>query len=71
MEILTLKEAAVFLKVAPSYLRELIKRGVLPYRQEHRGCRITFSKEALERWWLKSARPLPVKIKLNLIRRKI
>ena len=31
MEILTLKEAAAFLEVSPSYLRELVSRGAVPF----------------------------------------
>lgn len=72
MTILTLKEAADYIRVKPSYLRQLVREGIIPYRQCKDKCCITFSKEALEEWWLESHKPLPAKIrikKLKLFRR--
>ena len=68
MEILTFKEAAEFLKIKPSYLYELVREGIIPYRQTARGCQITFSREALENWWLESHHPLPLKLRINKLK---
>lgn len=68
MTILTLKEAAEYIRVKPSYLRQLIRDGIVPYRQCRDGCRITFSKEALEDWWMESSKPLPARIRIKKLR---
>lgn len=68
MEILTFKEASEFLKIKPSYLYELVREGVIPYRQTAKRCRITFSREALENWWLESHHPLPLKLRINKLK---
>jgi len=65
MTILTLKEAAEYIRVKPSYLRQLVREGVIPYRQTARRCQITFSREALENWRLESHHPLPLKLRIK------
>lgn len=74
MTILTLKEAAEYIRVKPSYLRQLVREGAVPFRQCKDKCCITFSKETLEEWWLSYHRPLPISLrikKMKLRRQKI
>ncbi len=47
-EVMTAKEAAVFLRITPQTVRSLARRGDLPGRKVGRAWR--FSKEGLENW---------------------
>jgi len=66
MTILTVRQAAEFLRMSPRHLRQLCKDSDVPHRQLGRG-RITFSQEALEEWWLKDCKPLDQQIFLKKI----
>jgi len=56
MEVLTIKEAADFLRVSKDTLRRRMAEG-LPYHQSGPGCKITFSRRELERWWRRYEKP--------------
>ena len=71
MEILTTKEACIFLKVSDSTLRRWIKEG-LPRSQVKKGSKLLFSKKKLLEWFEENQEPTPVHLKLQrlkLIRR--
>jgi excisionase family DNA binding protein len=72
MEILTAKEACIFLKISERTLRRWIKEG-LPRSQVKKGSKLLFSKKKLLEWLDENQEPLPVHLtlqKLKLIRRR-
>lgn len=56
MEILTIKEAADYLRVSENTLRRRMREG-LPFNQPRPGCKVTFNKATLEKWWRRYERP--------------
>ena len=72
MEILTLGEASVFLRISQCTLRRLCRAGLIPHRQRGRGGRISFDKRRISEWWMKDHKPETFELrikKLKLIRR--
>lgn len=49
-EIMDVAEAAKFLKLSESTVRNYIRKDIIPYRRAFKGARITFSKTVLEEW---------------------
>ncbi len=73
MEILTTKEAALFLKISERTLRRWISEFGLPYIQLKKGGRILFKEKEVLDWLDKYQEPMPVHFKLQklkLIRRR-
>lgn len=53
MEIMTVKEVALMLRYSEGHIRRMCREAKIPYRQSEEG-RITFLKEEIERWWMRS-----------------
>jgi excisionase family DNA binding protein len=73
MEIMTFKEAAVFLRISERHLRELVKTSDIPHRQTGPKARVFFVKDRLIAWWDRASLPLPTELKVErfrLLRRK-
>lgn len=49
-EVMCVKEAANFLRISESTVRNYIRKDLIPYRRAYKGARITFSKTVLEEW---------------------
>nr|WP_319776012.1 helix-turn-helix domain-containing protein [uncultured Sphaerochaeta sp.] len=49
-EVMNVDEAAKYLKLSPSTVRNYIRNKKIPYRRAFKGARVTFSKSILEEW---------------------
>lgn len=49
-EILSVSDAARFLKVSQSTVRNYVRRNLIPYHRAFKGARVIFSKTVLEEW---------------------